>query len=597
MKKRVADIIMDTLVENGIDTCFCVVGGGAMHLNNALLVNDKIEKVFNHHEQACAMAAEGYARMSGKMAAVMVTAGPGSMNALNGVQGAWADSVPMIVISGFPRWSTSALSTGLDIRVAGIQEHDIVTTVSNMTKYAINLLEPKDVKMEVQKAIDIALDGRRGPVWINVPLDIQPLHIEESELTPVIDYKSDRKEDFTEEIGTLNKWIEDSKCPCILTGSAIRTGNAEDEFLKFIKKTGIPVVGGFQQSDILDANYENYFGMSGVASGRAGNFILQNADLVIVLGNSLSHNQIGYSKEEFAKKAKLVMVDAQKDEARKPGLNVDLLIHAEIKDFFTYTDRINAWKKNENWIRYCKDVYARFPQSELFDEVREKLKPDAPVPYKLFWEKVFERTDENAVFALGNSSSVCGGLEEPVHKMGQRVLVNYNCGSMGYDIPNSIGAYMAAKRPVICITGDGAVMMNLQELQTIRHNAFPIKVVIFSNGGYCAIRNTCNRYFNGQHIGCDEETGISFPDFALIAEGFGLKYKKCSNVGELDDAIDWLVDTNEGLILEITEEEDETGVPYVASKMDEEGRFVMPSIEVMSPLLDDAEFDKWHYKG
>lgn len=596
MEKRVADIVMDTLVENGVNTCFCVVGGGAMHLNNALLRCKKIEKVFNHHEQACAMAATGYARMSGKAAAVCVTSGPGGTNTINGVQGAWVDSLPMVVISGFPRWSTSALSTGLDIRVAGIQENDIVSMVSGITKYAVNLLNPKDVKRVVKYAVDCAMSGRRGPVWVNIPLDIQSVHVDESELNPVIDYEEQQSKDIKNDIIQISKWIKESKRPCILTGSAIRTSGCINEFKRFIEKTKVPVVGGFQQSDILERNHERYYGMSGISSGRAGNFILQNSDLIIVLGNSLSHNQIGYTKEKFGENAKIVMVDAQEDEGKKPGLRISLFVHSTLKNFFGHTEELAEWTENTDWIDYCEKCYKRFPASELTDLERNNYKETGRVPQKFLWEKLLDKTNEGAVFALGNSAGACGGLEEPIRKNGQRILVNYNCGSMGDDLPNAIGAYMAAKRDVYCVTGDGSVMMNIQELQTIKHNCFPIKIIIFSNDGYAAIRNTCTRYFNGEYVGCDSSSGISFPDFNKLADAFGIDYRKCCNISELDDSVDWLIHHNGFCILEVLEEKNEIGVPAVASVMDEEGRFVMPAIHVMSPLLPEEEFRKWMLK-
>ncbi len=593
MARRVADIVMDTLADNGIDTCFCVVGGGAMHLNNALLKCDRISKIFNHHEQACAMAATGYARMSGKMAAVCVTAGPGGTNTINGVQGAWVDSLPMIIISGFPRWSTSALSTGLDIRVAGVQENDIVTMVSGITKYAVNLLNPQNVKREIQYAIDCAMSGRRGPVWVNIPLDIQALHIEDDELNSVIKYVESDTKDITDSLNTLNAWIMDSKRPCILTGSAIRTSNCEKLFLEFIDKTKIPVVGGFQQSDILYRYHERYYGMSGISSGRAGNFILQNADLILVLGNSLSHNQIGYTKEKFGEKARIVMVDIQQDESKKPGLKIDLFVHSTLKNFFEKSNIISRWNDKLDWIDYCERCYKRFPASELINAARNNYKDGDRVPQKFVWERLLDRTGNKAVFALGNSSGACGGLEEPIREKGQRVLVNYNCGSMGDDIPQAIGAYMAAKRDVYCVTGDGSIMMNIQELQTIKHNGFPIKIIIFSNDGYSAIRNTCTRYFNGEYVGCDSESGISFPDFKKLADAFGIDYKKCENIRQLDESLDWYIQHDGFCILEVVEEKNEIGVPVVASIMDKEGRFVTPPIHIMSPLISDEEVEKW----
>ena len=601
MKKRVADIVVDTLIEHGITDCFSVVGGGAMHLNNAfVLKKDKIRTVYTHHEQAGTMAAEGYARLSGRMAAVCVTSGPGGTNAINGVQGAWVDNLPMIVVSGHPRYETTVPYTGLKLRVRGIQENDIIRMVSGITKYAKTILDPVTIKYELEKAIAISLDGRRGPVWIDIPLDIQGARVEEAELKNFDgdfgnDYKINHLE--KEQLIVLQEMLDKSLRPVVLTGSGIRTGNAEMRYREFMKNMEIPIVGGAQQADINYNGEDNYFGMSGMIGPRAGNFILESADLIIVLANSLSYSQTGYAVSQFAPNAKFVMVDADEDESKKEGLHIDLRINCDIKEFFSEAvkNHIHA-KASESWVEHCKMVYNAFPKYEMLRRHGD-FEDDERVPVLLFWERFMQRVQQNAVINLGNSCSVHGVLQEGADYPEQRILVNYKCGSMGDDITEAIGsATFNSDVPQYCITGDGSLMMNLQEFQTIHHYNFPIKVVVMNNSGYGGIRKTCDSFFNGLYNGCTPESGISFPDFKDVANTFKLPYKLCKNISELDEAIDWLVSQNGNALLEVYERMDEIREQRLESRMNEEGKFFTPPVYDLSPLLDSDIIEKYIIK-
>lgn len=593
MKRRVADIITETLVENNISTCFSVVGGGAMHLNNAFALNNKLEMIFNHHEQACSMAAEGYAKTTGKMAAVCVTSGPGGLNTLTGVEGAWVDSVPMIIISGHPRYETTVASTGLDLRYRGVQEFDIVTSVKNMTKYAKLVTEPLEIKKELQKAIEIAIAGRRGPVWIDVPLNVQSAMIEEDQLYPVECAYQDEG-DFTEaELKGLIEQLEEAQRPCLLTGSGLRTSGTADRFREFSKLLGVPVVGGALQADIMPQDHPYYYGMSGNIGPRAGNFILQNADMIVVFGNSLAIKQTGFNQEAFAPNAKIIMVDISKDEAMKPGLSIDRLINIELNVFFdrieAYTHKINV---NSEWIAYCKNVCRKFPVFAHLDSF-EKVEKDARVAASRFWNVFIDHMPEDCAVALGNSNSIAGALQHGIKTYKQRILVNYACGSMGDDLPEAIGMSVAlGRKPIICVTGDGSIMMNLQELQTIKHYDLPIKVVIFSNEGYGALRQTFKNYFEGIYTGCDKNSGVSFPVFQKVAQAFEFEYKHCFNNGQLVDSIEWLLKQPGRCILEVDQLLDDPVLPKVTSKMNEDGTFTTPGLHEMYPFIDKEEMDQ-----
>ena len=589
MKKRVADIIMETLIEQGITDCFAVVGGGAMHLDNALLVCDEMHKYFNHHEQACAMAAEAYARYSGKMAAVCVTSGPGATNAITGVMGAWQDSLPMIVLSGQVRYEISVSKSGLPLRYRGIQEFEIIPTVKNMTKYAKMIIDPLSIKAEVLKAIRIAMDGRRGPVWLDIPQDIQNARVEEEDLYP-IEERVDRSTLVPKkEIENLISVLKNAKRPCVLIGSGIISSNTREEFAVFIEKLGVPIIGGAWVADNFYYEHALYFGLSGNIGPRTGNFILQNADVIVTLGNSLGFRQTGFNQEGFAPKAKIYMVDIDEYEAKKPGLKIEKLIHTDLASFFKVLNEIEiSVEVEKEWIEYCNMLKKRFNAFEA----TETIAMDERVCSYYFWKIFQEKEPDDSVLALGNNTANSAKLQIGVNKKKQRVLTNYTCGSMGYDLPAAIGAAVASKKKVFCITGDGSIMMNLQELQTIVQYNFPINVVIFSNDGYGAIRQTSKNFFNGQYIGCTPDSGVSFPNFEDVAKTFGFTYIRCRTNGELEESITKLLESKERVLMEVLQRFDDPITPKVMSRLDEQGVMLTPALHDMYPFLEKDELNK-----
>ncbi len=584
MKKRVADIIMETLVEYGITDCFAVVGGGAMHLDNALLVCEKMKKYFNHHEQACAMAAEAYARYSGRMAAVCVTSGPGATNTLTGVMGAWQDSLPMIVLSGQVRYEISVSKSGLKLRYRGIQEFEIIPTVKNMTKYAVMLTDPLAVRREIIKAIHIAMEGRRGPVWIDVPQDIQNARVEESDLYGVEDnictIPEVRDEDIREIIDLLRK----AERPCILAGSGIISSDNRNEFEELVNKMGIPVIGGSWVADNLYTEHPLYYGNSGNVGPRTGNFILQNADVIFTLGNSLGFRQTGFNLEGFAPEAKIIMTDVDVEESKKPGLNIYKFLHGDLKDvIMNMLKADSAIQAPKQWLDYCNMLKQRFTPFEAIESIDME---DRVCSY-FFWKKFQQYEEKDSILALGNNTGNSAKLQIGVRYAQQRVLTNYTCGSMGYDIPAAIGATVASGKKVYCITGDGSIMMNLQELQTIVQNNFPISIVVFSNDGYGAIRQTSKNFFNGAYIGCTPDTGVSFPDFKKVADTFGFEYKKCTSNKQVEEAVKWLVNSKRRVLLEIEQKLDDPVTPKVMSRLDENGKMLTPALQDMYPFLPE----------
>ncbi|MEG2781747.1 MAG: thiamine pyrophosphate-binding protein [Oscillospiraceae bacterium] len=589
MKKRVADIIMEILVQRGITDCFAVVGGGAMHLDNALALNKDIDKYFNHHEQACAMAAEAYARISGRMAAVCVTSGPGATNAITGVMGCWQDSLPMIVLSGQVRYTLTVGYSGLDLRYRGIQEFDIVHSVKNMTKYAKMIIDPLEIKREVNKAIDIAMSGRRGPVWLDVPLDMQSAIVEEDDLYQIEQIEKEAVAS-SEDIERILKKLKAAKRPVILAGTGIATSGNIQTFRKFAKSLGVPIIGACIAADAMYSDYDLYYGLSGSIGPRPGNFIVQNADVILALGCSMGYKMTGFAPEYFAPNAHIITVDIDENEMKKPGVRVDDFIKSDLTGFFDVANTIATNIQVDSfWINYCNKLKRRFSPFEP----GENLSKDDRVCSYYFW-KMYEKFEtEDNISVLGNNTANSAKLQIGIKQENQRIVANNNCGSMGADLPGSIGAAIASRKRVICLTGDGSVMMNLQELQTIKHYNLPVKVVIFSNDGYNAIRQTSKNFFNGVCIGCTAETGISFPNFEKISETFGFEYYHCKCNGDVSTSIEWLFSTSDQAILEVDQRLDDPINPKVMSRILPDGTFSTPALQDMSPFLDKGEYNSY----
>lgn len=588
MKKRVADIIMEVLYEHGVRDCFCVVGGGAMHLNNALAKCEKISKYYNHHEQACAMSAEAYVRTSGRLPLVCVTSGPGGTNTLTGVLCAWQDSLPMLILAGQVRYEISVESSGLDLRQRGEQEYEIVPVVKHMTKYAVKVKDPYAIKRELNKAIAIATSGRRGPVWLDIPLNVQGAIIEEDELYPDEKLLFHVPEATDKDFDFLNGMIKVAKRPCILVGSGVRVSNTVEKFRKFTKKMDIPVVAGIHVADAHSFDYPLYYGMSGTIGPRVGNFILQNADVIVAIGNSLHLTQTGFNQEEFAPNAKIVMIDIDPNEALKPGLNIYKFIHTDLEKFFDAAEeKLDCWIKNLDWITYCDSLMKRFP----IIEVPGNLDMKGKVRQNYFWSIFDEKEPEDCIVCFGNSMGVAGVVQKGIRHSAQRLIANFWVGTMGNDLPEAFGAAVAVKREVICTTGDGSIMMNLQEMQTIKHYDVPVKIVLFSNQGYGTIRNSCKNFFDGTKVGCDPQSGVGMPEFEKVAKAFGYNYRKCSTNEEAEECIEWLFKADKHAFLEVLQDFDDVFEPKLQSRLLPDNTFATPALHDMAPFISKEELD------
>lgn len=589
MKQRVSDLIADILVKHGITDMFSVVGGGAMFLNDAFGHNENINVMFNHHEQACAIAAEGYVRESGKMAAVCVTTGPGGTNTLTGVLGAFQDNYPMLVISGQVRYETTADSTGLPLRFMGEQEHNIVDTVKPLTKYAVMVKNPEDIQYEIEKAIYIALNGRKGPTWVDIPLNIQGAIVEIEQLKHFV--ASDVKKNWNKD--SFLAELKKAKRPVILTGSAIRSNNYVKQFRQLAEKIGIPVLAATYNADLLTWKHPYYYGNFGVIGGRAGNFIVQNADLVIGLGCRMAFRQIGFNYEAFSPNSRRMIVDIDENELKKPTLRIDVPIWADIKQVI---DDLLAEGKIEKgmekqWLDYCNMLRNKYP---IF---LDKFNVSKCVNPYFFIKKLYKILPEDSSIVLGNSSIAGHVLQMGIIHENQRVINNMNCGSMGYDLPAAIGAAKSTKKEITLITGDGSIMMNLQELMTVKHYNLPIKIFICNNGGYRAIVRTQQNMFSGRFTGCTKETGVEIPNFEKVAAAFGLPYFRISNHEEVENVLAEVYSAQGAIICELYQDQDQAIEPRVMSRKLDDGSIVSPVIDDLFPFIDRSEYESMKYEN
>jgi acetolactate synthase I/II/III large subunit len=589
---KVSDYIAKRLVENGVCHVFMVTGGGAMHLNDAFGKQPGLEFICNHHEQACAMAAEGYARLTGKMAAVCVTTGPGGTNALTGVFGAWTDSIPMLVISGQVRYDTTVRSTGLNLRQLGDQEFDIVRAAATMTKYAVMVDNPADIRYHLERAIGLAKAGRPGPCWIDVPHNVQGAMVEESTLRGY-----DPKEDAGEvpplftarEAQDVIGRLKSAERPVVLVGPAVRSAGAIAAFHELVDLVNVPVVTAFNAHDAIPSDHRLYVGRPGTVGDRAGNYAVQNSDLLLVLGCRLNIRQIGYNWESFARAAYKIIVDIDPVELRKPTVTPDLPIHADVADFLRVAIQELQGKPlpaKREWLDWCRTRYQRYPVvlPEYWDR-RELVNPYC------FVSALGRHLREGHIVVTGDGMACIAPFQALPLKKGQRLFSNSGSAPMGFDLPAAIGCSIATGRgEVICMAGDGSIQMNLQELQTIVHHRLPIKIFLFNNNGYHSIRQTQSSFFKPPLVGCDAPSGVSFPDMERIAYAYRIPFLRCASHADMDRCLAAALAAAGPFLCEVMMPPDQPFAPKVSSKRLSNGKMISKPLEDLYPFLDRDEF-------
>ncbi len=601
MKIRLADYVADFFVKNGITDCFMVTGGGAMHLNDALGHKEGLHCLYNHHEQACAIAAESYARVNNKIAAVCVTTGPGGTNAITGVLGGWLDSVPMFIVSGQVRYDTTArymeeFTDGLPLRAVGDQEFDITKAVESMCKYAVMIEDPEEIRYSLEKAYYLATTGRRGPVWIDIPVNYQGCYIETDTLrgyNPQEDMRVSPSPATAETVKTIIEKIRNSKRPVFYAGNGIRLSEGYDAFRGAVDKLGIPVVTCWDSIDAIETGNPYYTGRGGIMGDRAGNFAVQNADLILAVGNRLSIRQVGYNWKTWAREAYVIMVDVDPAELKKTTLHVEMPVCADAKNFL---EQINEELKNEKtpvfndefWLNTCSQWKKNYPVTlpKHWEEDGEFANVYAFINF------LSDSLSDGNLTVVSNGSACVVGSHNYIVKKDARFLINSGVASMGYGLPAAIGACVAAGyKQTICIEGDGSIMMNLQELQTVITNKLPIKIFLINNAGYHSIRQTQNNLF-GNHckVGIGPESGdLSFPDFEKLSEAFGYTYYGAHSNAQMKEAVLKTLNMDKPVFCEIFVSAKQNFEPKSATKRLEDGTLVSPPLEDLAPFLDRDE--------
>ncbi len=579
---RLADYVADFFVQNGITQAFSVVGGGSMYLNDALGHKEGLKVIYTQHEQAASMAAEGWARITGDPAGVCVTSGPGGVNAMNGVLGAWLDSIPMFVLSGQVRYATTVQSTGLNLRQQGEQEYPIVDSVRPMTKYAVMLDDPSSIRYHLERALYESTTGRRGPVWIDIPMDFQNAQVDPESLEEFVppvhhyDYKLDEVLDA----------LSHARRPVIVGGSGIRSSESLGSFRTMVHKLGAPVLGAQSIVDLFPWSDNLYMGTFGSLGGRAGNYMVQHADLILSLGCSLSYKHTGFNYESFAPQAKIISVNVEPDELKKPNVTIDLPIVGDIAEFIPLLTQAAPERgfSREGWLTWCRGLKDAYPTYQ------EKFAREGKVnPYEA-GRRLFELLPDDGIVLLGNGVGSVTFLQAGVQTESQRNFGNANCGSMGWDLPAAMGAAVAAERPVWLIAGDGSLQMNIQELQTIDFNKIPVKIVLFNNGGYESIVISQTKAF-GRTCGCVASCGEGVPNFEAIAKAYNFSYRRCEKNSDIASALQWCAGVEGSAFLEVLQDENQGLEPRVQSKRLPDGSIASPVLTDLSPFLPEEEVE------
>jgi acetolactate synthase I/II/III large subunit len=587
---KLSDYVAQTVAAHGIRHVFMVTGGGAMHLNHSLGTHADLECVFNHHEQACAMGAEAYYRLYNRLALVNVTSGPGGTNAITGVYGAYVDSIGMLVISGQVKYETTVRSTGLPLRQYGDQELDIEQLVRPVTKYCEMVTDPASIRYHLEKALYLATAGRPGPVWLDIPLDVQSAQIDPQTLQGFDPSELDepwRRTDFDAVGKALAGRLAQAERPVVFAGGGVRLSGQHEAFLALVEKLGIPVVTGWNAHDAIPNSNPLFVGRPGSLGERAGNFAVQNADLVLVLGSRLNIRQVSYNWKAFARSAYKIWVDIDENELRKPSVQADMPIHASLADLLpalAARDYPGPSAAHRAWLAWCKERQQRYPV--VLPEYHERAQVN---PY-VFMDQLFQTLPEDQIVVTGNGSACVISFQAAELKKGQRLWTNSGCASMGYDLPAAIGACKAAgDAPVVCLAGDGSIMMNLQELQTVVGYSLPIKIFLLNNNGYSSIFQTHRNFFKGVEVGAGPKSGVSFPEFERVVSAFGLPYLRCTDHAGIVDAVRATMDIDGPAVCEVFIDEQQPFAPKLASKQLADGRIISPPLEDLAPFLSREE--------
>ena len=589
MKKKVSDIVVDFMVKKGLTQVFAVAGGGAMHLNDSFANNSRINITYMHHEQSAAMAADAYFRETNKPAIIHTTSGPGSTNALTGVVGAWIDSIPTIIISG--QVQTHQQINKTKTRQIGVQEADIIKIVKSSTKYSSSIKHSDKIFNELEMAFFKMNEGRPGPVWIDIPLDVQSKKIFFKK------YKEKNKINnniaISDKLKKLINLIQKSKKPVIIVGNGIHISKSKKELYRFINRVKCPIISSWNATDLFNYNNNQYLGSMGIFGDRASNLTAHNSDLMIVLGSRLSVPQVGYRTKDFAKNSKKIIIDIDNNELNKKILsNVHLKINCDLNFFLKKINLILDKKKHlftfikwQNLTLSWKNKYPVYNQNQLKD--------DKFINSFFFIKKLSEKLKiySSIVTDMGTSFTCTMQAMKINNHINQRLFTSSGLSSMGFGLPGSIGASFAnPKKTIICIAGDGGFMFNLQELQTIKHYKLPIKIFVLENKGYLTMQLMQKNHFK-KLTGSDPNSGISIPDLRKIAKGFDLDYFKL-NTKNIDNQIEKVLSNKKPMLIEVNMPKFQPLIPRMQTQLRKDGSFIDPDFDNLFPYLPVDELEK-----
>ena len=587
---KLSDYVVQQVAKWGVRDIFLVAGGGAMHLNDSIGKEPRIRFVCNQHEQASAMAAEAYARITGMPGVVNVTAGPGAINALNGVFGAWTDSIPMLIISGQVKCETCMATTGTrDLRQLGDQEVDIIRMVGGITKYAVLIDDPASIRYHLERAWHLAKCGRPGPCWLDIPVDVQSANVDESTLRPYDPMEDAPRWDEAEvrrQCREALDRIRAAKRPVIMAGTGVRLANALPEFDEVVHRLQIPVTTAWTH-DLIASDDPLFCGRPGTIGDRAGNFTVQSADLLLVLGSRLNIRQVSYNWQSFAPRAFKIQVDIDPSEFRKPLVQPDLGIHADLKFFLAELaaecERCGYTALHRDWLEWCRERVVRYPVVQ-----NHQRKPGAPLNPYHFVEQLSGLLAEDDVVICGDATACIVPFQVMKMRKGQRLISNSGAASMGYDLPAALGAAVARNGArVICLAGDGSIQLNIQELQTIKHHQLPVKIFVLNNGGYLSIRSTQSNFF-GRLTGSSPASGVSFPEFVKVGCAYGIPSVRIERASDLP-RVQAALEQPGPVLIEVMLDPKQEFEPRCKSKQLPDGTIVSPPLEDMYPFLDADE--------
>jgi acetolactate synthase-1/2/3 large subunit len=584
----VADLIAEWLEKHKISIIFGIIGSANSYIFDSILKRGYTKIVYMHHEQAVVMAAGSYYRASGKLSAALVTAGAGASNAVTGALSNWADSIPCIILSG--QEATKYIDQYSNLRMFGTQGFNIVKMVQGITKYSQLLTKANSTFEVLESARKIALSGRPGPVWIDIPFDVQ------SKIVEVPNWE------FSEDSGNLNESNQDTnisdynstyeilksaKRPLIIGGNGVRLSNSNSLLESFIDRNSIPFLLTWSAIDIIDNHHDLYFGRFGLYGQRSANFIVQNADVILVLGSRLTLPQVGYDFLQFARNAKIIVVDIDQDEIIKYSERYSNIHIESCKVFLSKVANNVLLPPKDNWISYCKKL------RDKFGLVEKSFKDDGYVNSYSFIEKLSDKLSDNHIVTTDMGTALLSGHQTIKLKKNQTMFTSLGLGEMGYGLPGAIGAAFACpEKPVLCLNCDGGIMMNLQEAHTIIENKLNVKIIIFNNDGYLMIKHTQKMLFKGQFIGVDSKTGLGLPRFDLLMPAFGYKYYNLFDMQEFDNTLEEFLSCPEPAVLEVFMNPEQDFIPKVRGVVKEDGSIFAPPIEEMSPLLSLAEVEQ-----